>query len=130
MDRARKTVLIISSLLVPVGVAGVVTAAGDAVAIGAISLIAFGFQAWIVNIHTIPSDCFPKQDVGSVFGIGGTSAGIASMSITLLIGYIVDHFSYTPVFVLVGIMSPLAAALFLLIMRRIERVPAISNMAR
>ena len=49
------------------------------------------------------------------------------MSITLLIGYIVDHFSYTPVFVLVGIMSPLAAALFLLIMGRIERVPAVNR---
>ena len=43
----------------------------------------------------------------------------------LLVGYIVDHFSYTPVFLIVGVMAPLAAALFLLIMRRIERVPAV-----
>jgi len=77
------------------------------------------------DIHTIPSDCFPKQDVGSVFGIGGTAAGIASMLFTLLVGYLVDHFSYTPVFILVGLMAPLAAILFFAIMRRIERVPTL-----
>lgn len=124
VDRARKVVLATSALLVPLGVAGVVTARSDAVAIASISLIAFAFQSWIVNLLTIPSDCFPKQDVGSVFGIGGTAAGIASMLFTLLVGYTVDHFSYTPVFVMVGVMAPLAAGLFFVIMGRIERVEA------
>jgi len=123
VDRARKLVLAVSALLVPVGVATVVTARTDAIAIAGISLIAFAFQSWIVNIHTIPSDCFPKQDVGSVFGIGGTSAGIASMLFTLLVGYLVDTFSYTPVFILVGLMGPIGLVLFLVIMRKIERVP-------
>jgi len=123
VDRARKTVLVISALMVPLGVGLVVTAASDAIAIAGISVIAFGFQSWIVNVHTLPSDCFPKQDVGSVFGIGGTAAGIASMLFTLLVGYIVDRFSYTPVFIMVGLMGPLAAILLLTIMRRIERVP-------
>jgi ACS family hexuronate transporter-like MFS transporter len=123
VDRARKLVLVVSAILVPVGVAAVVTARTDAVAIAGISLIAFAFQSWIVNIHTIPSDCFPKQDVGSVFGIGGTAAGISSMLFTLLVGYLVDRFSYTPVFILVGLMGPLALLLFLAIMRTIERVP-------
>jgi ACS family hexuronate transporter-like MFS transporter len=75
-----------------------------------------------VNVITLPSDCFPKQDVGSVAGIGGAAAGIASILFTLLVGYLVDHFSYTPVFVIVGLMGPLGAGLFLLIMGRIERV--------
>jgi len=123
VDRARKLVLVVSAILVPAGVAAVVTARTDAVAIAGISLIAFAFQSWIVNIHTIPSDCFPKQDVGSVFGIGGTAAGISSMLFTLLVGYLVDRFSYTPVFILVGLMGPLALLLFLAIMRTIERVP-------
>lgn len=123
VDRARKTVLVVSALMVPAGVFMVVTAASDAIAIAGISVIAFGFQSWIVNVHTLPSDCFPKQDVGSVFGIGGTAAGIASMLFTLLVGYIVDRFSYTPVFIMVGLMGPLAAVLLLGIMRQIERVP-------
>jgi ACS family hexuronate transporter-like MFS transporter len=122
VDKSRKAVLLTSALMVPVGVALVVGANGNTMAIAGISVIAFAFQSWIVNIHTIPSDCFPKQDVGSVFGIGGTAAGIASMLFTLLVGYVVDHFSYTPVFIMVGLMGPLAAVLFFVIMRRIERV--------
>jgi len=126
VDRARKAVLAFSALLVPIGVLGVVTSSSDAVAIGSISVIAFAFQSWIVNIHTIPSDTFPKQDVGSVFGIGGTAAGIASMLFTLLVGYVVDRFGYTPVFIMVGVMAPLAAMLFFGIMGRIERVPELA----
>jgi ACS family hexuronate transporter-like MFS transporter len=129
VNAARKVVLITSALLVPLGVTAIVTTSSDAMAIAGISLIAFAFQSWIVNIHTIPSDCFPKQDVGSVFGIGGTSAGIASMLFTLFVGYVVDHFSYTPVYVMVGMMGPLGMILFLAIMRRIERVPALSASA-
>jgi ACS family hexuronate transporter-like MFS transporter len=125
VDRARKTVLIASAGMIPLGVLMVVRASSDAIVITGISVIAFGFQSWIVNVHTLPSDCFPRQDVGSVFGIGGTSAGIASMLFTLLVGYIVDRFSYTPVFIMVGLMGPLAAILLLVIMRRIERVPAL-----
>jgi ACS family hexuronate transporter-like MFS transporter len=124
VDRARKTVMITSAFLIPLGVAAVVTTTSDTVAIAAISLIAFAFQSWIVNVLTLPSDCFPKQDVGSVAGIGGMSAGIASMLFTLLVGYLVDNFSYTPVYAIVGIMGPLGAILFLSIMKRIERVPS------
>jgi ACS family hexuronate transporter-like MFS transporter len=123
VDAARKAVLLPSALLIPLGVVAIVTTRSDAVAIAGISLIAFAFQSWIVNVHTLPSDCFPKQDVGSVFGIGGTAAGIASMLFTLLVGWVVDRYSYTPVYVMVGCMAPLAALLFLVSMRRIERVP-------
>jgi ACS family hexuronate transporter-like MFS transporter len=131
VDKSRKAVLLTSALMVPLGVLMVVRAGSDAMAIAGISVIAFAFQSWIVNIHTIPSDCFPKQDVGSVFGIGGTAAGIASMLFTLLVGYIVDHFSYRPVFLMVGLMGPLAAVLFFTIMRRIERVaPMLPSAAR
>jgi ACS family hexuronate transporter-like MFS transporter len=129
VNSARKTVMVTSVLLVPVGVLAVVTTRLDAIAIAGISLIAFAFQSWIVNLHTIPSDCFPKQDVGSVFGIGGTSAGIASVIFTLLIGWIVDHFSYTPVYIIVGLMAPLGAVLFLTIMGRIEPIRGTAEMS-
>lgn len=127
VDRARKTVMFGNAALVPLGVLTIVLTKSDALAIAAISLIAFAFQGWIVNVLTIPSDCFPRQDVGSVAGIGGTSAGIASMGFTLLVGWIVDNFSYAPVYVLVGIMAPLGALLFAATIGRIERVPDSSS---
>lgn len=124
VDKARKTVMLSSAMLAPIGVLLLVTTTSDAAALVAISIIAFGFQSWIVNVLTLPSDCFPRQDVGAVAGIGGTAAGIASMGFTLLVGWVVDHYSYAPVYVMVGIMGPLGAMLWLAIMRRIERVPS------
>lgn len=123
VDKARRTVMLTSAFLMPVGVAAVVGVRSDFLALAGISLIAFCYQSWIVNVITIPSDCFPKQDVGSVAGIGGTAAGIASILFTLLIGWIVDNFSYTPVYLIVGAMGPIGAILFFTIIRRIERVP-------
>ena len=123
VDRARRTVMLTSAFLIPLGVALVVGTRSNFSVLAGISLIAFCFQSWIVNVLTIPSDCFPKQDVGSVAGIGGTAAGIASICFTLLVGWIVDNFSYTPVYVIVGFMGPIGATMFFLIMRRIERVP-------
>ncbi|MND09669.1 hypothetical protein D3C83_331870 [compost metagenome] len=64
--------------------------------------------------------------MGSVAGIGGTAAGVASMLFTLLVGYLVDHFSYTPVYLIVGLMGPLGALSLFLIVRRIERVPVVA----
>jgi MFS transporter, ACS family, hexuronate transporter len=126
VDKARRTVMLTSAFLVPVGVALVVGTRSDALALTGISIIAFCFQSWIVNVLTIPSDCFPRQDVGSVAGIGGTAAGIASICFTLLVGWIVDNFSYTPVYLIVGAMGPTGALAFFAIMRRIERVPPVA----
>jgi ACS family hexuronate transporter-like MFS transporter len=126
VDRARRTVMLTSAFLVPVGVAAVVGTRSDALALAGISLIAFSFQSWIVNVLTIPSDCFPRQDVGSVAGIGGTAAGIASILFTLLVGWIVDNFTYTPVYLIVGALGPVGAILFFTIIRRIEPVPDVA----
>jgi ACS family hexuronate transporter-like MFS transporter len=122
VDRARKTVMLTSAALLPVGVVAVVSGGSDALALAGVSLIAFAYQSWIVNVITLPSDCFPRQDVGSVAGIGGTAAGVASILFTLLVGWIVDNFSYTPVYLIVGGMAPLGALAFLAIMRKIEPV--------
>ncbi|HEX6557898.1 MAG TPA: MFS transporter [Longimicrobiales bacterium] len=122
VDKARRTVMIASSLLAPIGVSLVVATQSNVLAFVGISMIAFGFQSWITNLQTTPSDCFPRQDVGSVAGIGGTAAGIASILFTLLVGWIVDNFSYTPVYIIVAFMGPLGALLFFTIIRRIEPV--------
>ena len=123
VDRARKTVMFVHIALAPLGVLLLLSTNSDAAALTAISMVAFGFQGWIVNVLTLPSDCFPRADVGAVAGIGGAAAGTASMVFTLLVGWVVDRYSYQPVFVMVAIMGCMGALGWLLIMRRIERVP-------
>jgi len=60
----------------PVGIfAAHISNATTAVAL--ISVVLFGFQMWISNVQTLPSDCFPAMAVGSVAGAGGAGgAGV------------------------------------------------------
>jgi MFS transporter, ACS family, hexuronate transporter len=72
------------------------------------SAVLFGFQVWVNNVQVIPSDLFPKQWVGSIAGLGGFGAGIGSIAFTLGTGWMIDHFSYTLVFTIAGVLAPLA----------------------
>ena len=91
-------------------------------ALAFIGVVLFGFQAWISNLQTVPSDLFPTSAVASVAGIGGASAGLSSMFFTLGTGWVVDHFSYTPVLTAAGLLAPLGAIAFFLLIGKIERL--------
>jgi MFS transporter, ACS family, hexuronate transporter len=121
VDKARKTMMYAGTLLMPAGMVAVFTD-NNAIALAGISITVFAFQFFNINLLTTPSDCFPKQYVGSVAGIGGTAAGVGSMMFTLLVGYLVDAFSYTPVFVAVSLFGPIGAVVILTVMKKIERV--------
>jgi hypothetical protein len=66
-------------------------------------------QAWSANIFTLASDMFPKRVVASVVGLGGLAGALGGMFMTLLTGGIlsVTH-TYLPLFVIAGLMHPLA----------------------
>jgi ACS family hexuronate transporter-like MFS transporter len=85
-------------------------------------VVLFGFQVWINNLQTLPSDVFPKSAVASVFGLGGTSAAIASVLFNWGTGRVVDAMGYAPVFVVAGLLGPLG---LLATMRLIGRVAPI-----
>jgi ACS family hexuronate transporter-like MFS transporter len=95
------------ALLMMCGIpAATVAAAWGAIAL--ISVATFAYSAWASNILTLPADLFPPAVVASVSGLSGTGAATGGMAFMLLIGYVVDRFSYAPVFVAAGVM-PLAA---------------------
>jgi len=121
VNRARKIVIAFSAMLMPAGIAAAFTP--DALlALALIGVVLFGFQAWINNVQTLPSDFFPTSAVGSVAGLGGTGAGIGSMIFTFSTGWVVDHFSYTPVLVTAGLLAPLGTIALFLLAGKIERV--------
>ncbi len=121
VNKARKTVIGFAALLMPAGIVAAYTP--DAMgALALIGVVLFGFQAWINNVQTLPSDMFPKSAVGSVAGLGGTGAGIGSMIFIFSTGWVVDNFSYTPVLVFAGILAPLGTIALFLLMGRIGKV--------
>ena len=76
-------------------------------AIGLISTTLFGFQFLINNIQTLPSDYFHGKNVGTVAGMGGTTAVAGTLMTTWAVPVITES-SYVWFFVLGAIMVPLA----------------------
>ena len=105
---ARKTVMAVCAVAMVAGIPAVL-ADRAWVALVLISIVTMCFQMWSANILTLPGDLFPREVVASVTGLSGTGAALGGMCFNLLVGQLVDHFSYVPVFVLAGIM-PLGAA--------------------
>jgi len=118
VDRARKTVMAFGALLTPAGILAMRTA-DPYTALLLMGVVLFGFQIWINNLQTLPSDFFPKSAVGSVFGLGGTSAAIASVMFNWGTGRVVDAMGYTPMFVVAGVLGPLGLVATILLAGRV-----------
>jgi ACS family hexuronate transporter-like MFS transporter len=126
VDHARKAVIAFAALLMPAGVFAAFVN-NPFVALVLIGVVLFGFQVWMNNVQTMPSDFFPSRAVASVAGLGGTGAGIGSMIFIFTTGWVVDHFSYTPILVTAGLLAPLGTiALFILAgpIRKVALKPA------
>jgi ACS family hexuronate transporter-like MFS transporter len=121
VDRARKAVILFAALLMPAGIFAAF--ADDAmVALALIGVVLFGFQVWINNVQTLPSDFFSDKAVATVAGLGGTGAGIGSMIFIFSTGWVVDHFSYVPVLVVAGLLAPFGTLVLFALSGRIQRV--------
>jgi ACS family hexuronate transporter-like MFS transporter len=123
LDRARKTVMAAGALLTPAGILAM-RAESPYAALAWMGVVLFGFQIWINNVLTLPSDFFPGSAVASVAGLGGTAAALASVLYNWNTGRVVDLLGYAPVFVAAGILGPMGLAAVVLLAGRIERVTA------
>src|SRR4051812_23451018 len=121
VDHARKLVIVIAALLMPAGIFAAF--AHDAmVALALIGVVLFGFQVWINNVQTLPSDFFSDKAVASVAGLGGTGAGIGSMIFILTTGWVVDHYSYVPILVAAGVLAPIGTFVLFALCGKVGRL--------
>jgi MFS transporter, ACS family, hexuronate transporter len=60
------------------------------VAIALFSLATASHQGWSANIFTTVSDMFPRNEVGSVTGIGGMAGALGGFLIALFAGYVLQ----------------------------------------
>jgi len=108
---ARKSAVTVFAALMLAAIPAVLTREAW-ISIALVSLAMFGYTGSLANMLSMPSDVFPAGAVASVFGLASMGAGFGGMIFTLLTGWVVDHFSYTPAFIGFGIM-PLICALIL-----------------
>jgi len=121
IDRSRKIGLAISAALMPVSL--LIGASPLALAIAFFSLALFGHQFWSTIMQTLAADMFPSRVVGSVAGLMGAVGSFGAMLFNVLVGALLTRYhSYSPVFLIAGIMHPLSFLIILLVVRKIEPV--------
>jgi ACS family hexuronate transporter-like MFS transporter len=79
--------------------------------IALVSIAMAGYTGSLAIMLTYPSDVFPRYLVGSVWGLASMGAGFGGMIFTLITGWVVDHYSYVPVFIGFGILPLICATI-------------------
>ena len=126
VNAARKTVIAVAAAMMPFGILAARTHSAHT-ALACIAVVLFGFQMWITNVQTLPSDFFSHRSVGAVAGMGGTAAGIASLLFNLSTAPLARHFGYGFVLTIAGLLAPIGLLLLYLVGGRIHRVDLASS---
>lgn len=114
--RARKWVCAVSCLPVLAGMP-VASVHNVYLALALICVALWGYASWSTMGLTLPSDLFSHDVVASVTGLSGLAAGLAGAGFTIMVGRLVDKFSYRPAFLAAGLLPLLATACLFLLVR-------------
>ncbi|MPZ18224.1 MAG: MFS transporter [Luteitalea sp.] len=107
---ARKAVLRVAAVLVLIG-PSVAFAPSIPLALAAACCVAFAHLAWQATIGALIVDRYPQASLATTFGIIAAGSGFGGMVSTGIVGYLVTTYSYTPVFVGMAALHPLALLL-------------------
>ena len=122
VNRTRKTLMVMAALLSPIGILAVY-AHSLFWTMALISVAIFFWMFWSIAVHTLAGDYFPPRAVASVYGIAGTGSTVGSVISTWAVGRTLDlTHSYTPVFIGIGLLMPMALLVGFALMRRVEPV--------
>lgn len=118
INRARKIVMGIAAALTLSAIL-VQSVSSVILAITLMSLLMFAHGFWITNYITAISDVFGNNGTSTVVGLSGTAGAISGLLINPLIGLVVQHYSYDPLWIICGLMYPLA---FLILLKFIPKI--------
>jgi ACS family hexuronate transporter-like MFS transporter len=121
VNAARKTAMLICALCMPAGILAVFSG-NPWMSLVFISIGTASHQGWSANVFTLASDMFPKKDVGSVVGIGGAAGAFGGATLAWVAGHVLQHHTYLPLFIVAGVMHPLAMGTIQLMTPKIERI--------
>jgi MFS transporter, ACS family, hexuronate transporter len=119
INASRKIMIWTGALLIPV----VMFAARVESAYAALGLIAaamFFTQVKSTSLFTVPADLFQSRNVAAAWGLSGAAGSFGAMLFQSVVGYLVKHHGYAPVFLIVPFLHLASAAIVMLLIRRIE----------
>jgi len=118
---ARKAMMVVSAALLPVGILAAIVPSGT-MAVACVCIAAMGHLSWVTNAQTLPADVLPPRIVATTVGLSQTAGYLGNLGATLVTGYVLDRFSYFPVFCAAGVMHLLATIILLLTFVRTGRL--------
>ena len=113
---ARKLGMWPFALLMPLSV--LIPFVPTAPALLVISIVTFAHMAWKTNQTTVTNDIYPVPVIGSVSGITAFGNGLGGAVFTWITGQVVQHFSYTAIFIIMGFLHPAAYLVFRLLVKQ------------
>jgi ACS family hexuronate transporter-like MFS transporter len=121
---ARKLSITLFALLMLAAIPAVL-AATAAAAIAWVSLAMTGYTGALASMLALPADLFPKNAVASVYGIASMGSGFGGMVFTLITGWVVQNYSWTPVFFGFGAIPLICATILWTVTPGEGQVPAL-----
>lgn len=121
VNKSRKSAILLGGVIMLPSLLLTSTASTPLIAVLLIAVILFGFQISIGNIQTLPSDFFTGKSVGSLAGLGGTTAAIGVALSTYIVPEL-TRTNYTPFFILGAILVPLGIGSVFLFGKKIKKV--------
>jgi ACS family hexuronate transporter-like MFS transporter len=75
------------------------------------SIVAMAHMAWLVTLTATIIELYPADQVGKAAGLIAMGSGFGGMLSSEIVGYLVTHGGYTPVFFLMAVLHPIAISL-------------------
>ncbi|MBQ9203984.1 MAG: MFS transporter [Prevotella sp.] len=105
VNYARKCAILVGGVIIIPAVILAITAPSAPLAVVYMAVVLGGFQFFMTNLQTIPSDLHKGKSVGSLAGLGGAAAVLGTILAILFSGYIT---SWTLLFSLLAALVPLS----------------------
>lgn len=107
--RARMIAMTIAATLAPFGML-IAAGVGIGMTLALAALVAFAHLVFQANMGTLIVDLYPQRTVSTVFGIIGAGSSLGGIFSTQFIGHLASRGSYGRIFLMMGLLHPLACA--------------------
>lgn len=127
-DARLAAMLCCACLVVPIFLVNYLDSEWTAIAL--LGIAAGAHCGWSANILTMPSDMFPRGDVGSVTGIGGMAGSVGGMVLATSAGFILQlTHSYASLFVVAASAYLLSFLLIVFLVPGLRRVEFVQDVS-
>jgi ACS family hexuronate transporter-like MFS transporter len=123
---ARKLALTTAALLMPFTLL-ITKAPSGGWAIFWFCFGAFGHNCISATLLTLPADLFPKRTVATASGLAGFTGYFGGMLFTYLVGWLVMHLGYEPIFTMVAFFDIIGVTALWLLLRIPQTQPNTCN---